>query len=102
MVDGLRPYYEPFKKYWAASGDLLTASKFLKLIQLIQPEFTLAELKKVWGSSDLEEFISEDQYLTRKQVSVILDQVLDTFEIQVDWRGWVTQRQSQISKLELR
>ncbi len=90
MVDGLRPYYEPFKNHWAASGDLLTASRFLKLIQLIQPEFTLAELKKVWESSDLEEFKSEDQFLTRKQVSVILDKVLDTFEIQVDWRGWVT------------
>lgn len=87
VVDGLRPFYSELKNYWAADGDIFTGDKLLKIIKLIKPTIEFTDIGKIWGSSGLEGSWQHNIPLTRKEVSVILDQTLNYFELEVDWKG---------------
>ena len=88
VVDGLRPFYIELKNYWAASGDVMTAARLINLIRLIRPEFTREGLEEVWKLSGLNGDLLDNQFLTRKQMSVVLDRLLDFFSIPIDWKGY--------------
>jgi hypothetical protein len=87
VVDGLRPSYPQFKEYWGASGDYLTGARLLTFLQIIQPELMVGNLEKAWKNSGLEGEFSLEKKLNRKEVSVVMDEVLDFFVLEVDWNG---------------
>ncbi len=87
VVDGLRPMYSALKDFWGASGDYLTGARLLVFLKMIQPEFTEKNVRLAWKNGALEGEFSLDRKLTRKEVSVLLDEVLGFFVREVDWRG---------------
>lgn len=87
VVDGLRPIYPQFKEYWGASGDYMTCERLLTFLQVIQPELTAENLEMAWENSGLEGNFALEKKLSRKEVCVVLDEVLDFFQNEVDWMG---------------
>jgi hypothetical protein len=87
VVDGLRPMYSQLKDFWGASGDYLTGARMMVFLKMIQPELTLENLSLAWKNAALEGEFSTDKKLSRREVSVLLDEMLDFFVKDVDWRG---------------
>lgn len=87
VVDGLRPMYSQLKDFWGASGDYLTGARMLVFLKMIQPELTLENLSLAWKNAALEGEFSTEKKLSRREVSVLLDEMLDFFVKDVDWRG---------------
>lgn len=87
VVDGLRPMYPQLKDFWGASGDYLTGARLLVFLQLIQADLKEENLKMAWENSVLEGEFCLEKKLTRKEVSVLLNELLDFFVKEVDWRG---------------
>jgi hypothetical protein len=89
LVDGLRTMYPELKDYWGASGSYLSGERFLGILQIILPDFTEDDLAKVKVSNKFEAVFSGDSYLNRLQVSILLDEILDPFSKEIDWKGEV-------------
>ncbi|RIW15059.1 FAD-dependent oxidoreductase [Algoriphagus lacus] len=87
VVDGLRPMYSQLKDFWGASGDHLTGARMLVFLKMIQPELTEENLSLAWKNGALEGEFSTDKKLSRREVSVLLSELLDFFVKEVDWRG---------------
>ena len=87
VLDGLRPMYSALKNFWGASGDYLTGARLLVFLKLIQPEISEENLRFAWKNGALEGEFALEKKLTRKEVSVLLDEVLDFFVKEVDWKG---------------
>lgn len=87
VVDGLRSMYPQLKEFWGASGDYLSGLRLLTFLQLIRPELTAENLGMAWKNAVLDGDFSLEKKLNRREVSVLLDEVLDFFVIEVDWRG---------------
>ena len=87
VVEGLRPMYPQLKDYWGASGDYLTGARLLVFLKMIQPEITNENLRLAWENGALEGEFAWDKKLNRSEVAVVLDEVLDFFQKEVDWRG---------------
>ncbi|MEB2782916.1 FAD-dependent oxidoreductase [Algoriphagus sp. C2-6-M1] len=87
LVDGLRLFFPILKDFWGASGAYVTVGRFQNLIHIVQPNSTLMDIAQAWERRGLVgEFTSEIK-LNRQQVSVLLDELLDPFSIEVDWHG---------------
>ncbi|MEN2282730.1 FAD-dependent oxidoreductase [Algoriphagus sp. SE2] len=89
MVDGMRPFYPALKDYWGASGDYLTGERFQKILEIVKPKTPLLEIAQAWKRRGLASEFTTEIKLTREQVSVLLDELLDPFSIDVDWDGWI-------------
>lgn len=87
VLDGLRPMYSQLKDFWGASGDYLTGARMLVFLKMIQPELTEENLSLAWKNGALEGEFSTDKKLSRREVSVLLSELLDFFLKEVDWRG---------------
>ena len=87
VLDGLRPLYPALKNYWGASGDYLTGARLLVFLKQIQQELSEENVRLAWKISELDGEFSLDKKLTRKEVSVLLDEMLDFFVKEVDWKG---------------
>jgi hypothetical protein len=81
--------YPELKDYWGASGSYLSGERFLGILQIILPDFTEDDLAKVKVSNKFEAVFSGDSYLNRLQVSILLDEILDPFSKEIDWKGEV-------------
>lgn len=87
LVSGLKSYYSQLDGFWGASGDYLSLDRLLVFLKLIDPSLTLESLEKSWTQSDLTGDFKGERKLSRREVSVLLDQVLNPFAIPVDWEG---------------
>ena len=87
VVDGLRPMYPELKEFWGASGDFLTPERLLVILQMIKPGLNEDSLKSAWENGGIVESHSSDKKLNRKEASVLLDELLDFFEMEVGWNG---------------
>lgn len=87
VLDGLRPMYPALKDFWGASGDYLTGARLMGFLQMINPELSEENLKLAWKSGALKGSFSSGNRLTRMEVSVLLDELLDFFAKEVDWKG---------------
>lgn len=87
VVDGLRPMYTQLKDFWGASGDYLTGARMLVFLKMIQPGLTEENLSLAWKNGALEGEFSTDKKLSRREASVLLNELLDFFLKEVDWRG---------------
>ncbi|MBC6365820.1 FAD-dependent oxidoreductase [Algoriphagus sp. AK58] len=90
VVDGLRPFYPELKDFWGASGDYLIGDRLIKLLSPIRPDLSESLVAQTWKETGLPGQFTMDKKLNRREVSVLLDRLLDFFRKEVDWRGdWV-------------
>jgi hypothetical protein len=87
VVDGLRSMYPELKEFWGASGEYLTGARLLVFLKIIQPVLTFKNIGMAWKNAGLEGDFSPQKKLNRKEVSVLLDEILNFFEREVDWKG---------------
>lgn len=87
LVDGMRAIYPELKDYWGASGDYLTGERLQKIMELVKPTTPLLEIAQVWKRRGLEGDFTSEKKLNRKEVSVLLDELLNPFSLEVDWEG---------------
>jgi hypothetical protein len=83
----LRSIYPELKEYWGASGSYLSGERFVGILQKILPDFTDADLARLKASNKFEGVFSGGSYLNRLQVSILLDEILDPFSKEIDWKG---------------
>ncbi|MBN7810556.1 FAD-dependent oxidoreductase [Algoriphagus sp. H41] len=87
LVSGLKSYYSQLDGFWGASGDYLSLDRLAVFLKMIDPSLTMESLEKSWIQSDLAGDFKAERKLSRREVSVLLDQVLNPFAIPVDWEG---------------
>ncbi|MBB6325197.1 hypothetical protein FHS59_000812 [Algoriphagus iocasae] len=87
LIDGLRPYYPTLKDFWGASGDYLTGQRFQVLLDVVKPKTPLLEIAQAWNRRGLEGSFNTDLILNREQVSVLIDELLNPFSVEVNWKG---------------
>lgn len=87
LIQGLKPLYPALDTFWGASGEYLTLNRFIKLLQMIDQKINRAEVSKAWDQGQLEGNFFDGLILTREQTAILLDQLLDPFAKEVDWRG---------------
>lgn len=87
LIQGLKPLYPALATFWGASGDYLTLSRFIQLLQIIDQDISRAEVSEAWDQGRLEGNFFDGLILTREQTSVLLDQLLDPFAKEVRWTG---------------
>ncbi|MBN3583533.1 FAD-dependent oxidoreductase [Algoriphagus aestuarii] len=87
LVDGMRPLYPGLKDFWGASGDYLTGEKFQKILVVVRPDTPLLEIAQAWKRRDLEGEFNSEKKLNRQEVSVLLDELLDPFSLNLTWKG---------------
>jgi hypothetical protein len=87
LVSGLKSYYPQLDAFWGASGDYLTLDRLAVFLKMIDSSLSLENLEKSWGQSDLTGDFKGERKLNKREVSVLLDRVLNPFAIPVDWEG---------------
>ncbi|PSL04935.1 FAD-dependent oxidoreductase [Cecembia rubra] len=88
LAEGLRPYYTSLSNYWSASGEMLTISFLHGLLREIDDKIEIRDLEKVWLEAGFEkDLFNLDQRLTRLQVAVLVDNILNPFAIPVNLQG---------------
>ncbi len=87
LVDGLRPIYPELKEFWGASGAYLTGERFQVILEKIKPNTPLLEIAELWKRAELPGNFASETELTRLEVSVLLNELIDPFGIAVDWKG---------------
>jgi len=88
LVDGLRPLYPVLKDFWGASGSYLTAERFEKILEIIQPDKSLLKIAQAWEKRGIAGEFTKETELNREQVSVLLDELINPFGVEVDWQGY--------------
>jgi hypothetical protein len=89
LVEGLRPLYPQYAQYWDASGEPLTAERFLEIIKVANPEINEDDVMKIWQNSGLSGLPAKDKVLDRLAAAVLLDHILDPFSIPIDFNGMI-------------
>lgn len=87
LIQGLKPLYPSLDTFWGASGDYLTLKRFEVLLQLIDGEIDRTEVSEAWDRARMTGNLFESMVLNREHVAVLLDELLDPFAKEVNWRG---------------
>lgn len=87
LMQGLRLFYPALKTNWNASGAALTVKSFINLLNYIQVLLTVDEVKAVLSKMHISKRISEDTTLNRREVSILVADLLNVFEREIDYRG---------------
>lgn len=87
MIEGLRSIYPQLQEFWGASGDYLTMARLLVFLKMIKPELKEEDLLSAWNNGNFETDFSLEKKLNRREVSILLDELLNFFEKEVDWDG---------------
>jgi hypothetical protein len=86
LIQGLKPYSKSLSAFWGASGDYLTGERLQVLLNLVS-EVSLKELADTWTNAGLSGSFTTERQLNRREVSVLLDQMLKPFSREIDWHG---------------
>lgn len=87
LITGLKPIYPSLDGFWGASGAFLTGERFQVFIEMLKPNTPLIEIAEICKRAGLKGDFKTDTNLTRAQVSVLLDELLDPFNKEIDWKG---------------
>ena len=87
LMSGLKEVYPHLNEYWGASGDYLTGERFQAFLEMIKENTPFLEIAQVWKRKGLESDFRTDKILNRREVSVILDEILDPFSKPISWSG---------------
>ena len=87
LADGLRPYFEPLRNYWGASGDPLTLKYLFELFNQAGAKITLQQVEADWQKLALKGRPAENMELDRRAAAVLTDHYLQPFLRKVDFSG---------------
>lgn len=79
LVEGLKTYY-PDLTHQLGGADL-TIADFAKVIHLIKPSISETSIKEKYH------ILSKSEVMKRKEVAVLIDELLNPFEKNIDWVG---------------
>lgn len=87
VMDGLRPYYEPLRTFWGASGEPLSLQFLLELFEKCGKKITLQQAQADWKKLSLPGTPAADAALNRAATAVLIDHYLDPFRRSVNFAG---------------
>ncbi|MDG1275652.1 MAG: FAD-dependent oxidoreductase [Algoriphagus sp.] len=87
LVDGLRPIFSELKDFWGASGTSLTGERFQMILEKVKPNTPLLEIAQAYKRTGLSGQFTTDKKLNRLEVAVLIDELLNPFEVEVNWEG---------------
>ena len=80
LVQGLKTYY-PIMANYQGSGADLTIQEFAKMIITINPTISETDIKQKYTQ------LSNQEKMNRADVAVLIDQLLNPFDLSIDWFG---------------
>jgi len=86
LKKGLLPYYEKIEKIHA-SGKGVTLKFILEVIQIIRPGISMDDIEKNWKEWGIDQNFQENLEFNRKTISIIIDKILNPFDIEIDLQG---------------
>lgn len=86
LVDGLRPYYPSLSSRWDASGQYLQPDYLRLLLHDLAPG---ADLDSSWEKLRLGDNLADEHIFTRREIAVLLEELLNVFALEVDISGRV-------------
>lgn len=89
LAEGLRPYFEPLRNYWGASGDPLTLQYLVELFNHAGVKITWQQMQGDWQKLLLKGQPAENMELDRRSAAVLTDHYLQPFRQPVDVRGYL-------------
>ena len=87
LMDGLRPIYPQLAQYWSASGEPLTGEGLLEILAVVDKEIKLNKVANAWDAARFGSGFNPKTRLSRAQVAVLLDRLLNPFAIPVGLDG---------------
>jgi len=87
LILGLKPIYSELDKFWGASGDYLTLSRFEELLKLVDESISRVRVSETWDKLGMQGQLFDGLVLNREQVSLLLDDLLNPFGKEVNWDG---------------
>lgn len=87
LAEGLRPYFEPLRNYWGASGDPLTLKYLLELFREAGVKITQQQVEADWQKLALKGRPAEDMELDRRAAAVLTDHYLRPFSRNINFSG---------------
>lgn len=86
LKTGLEHLYPKLVKL-QASGSPVTPKFLIELLHLLEQEISLDELKTIWSTTGNTGEFSELSALNRRTTSILVDRLLNPFQIEVDYHG---------------
>ncbi len=84
LLDGLRAYYPDLRNRWDASGQYLRPTYLRQLLQDLQPAVLLDQ---AWKKCGLGDELENSHVFTRREIAVLLEEVLAVFDLNVGITG---------------
>lgn len=88
LVTGLKMYYTDLDDLFP-SGNLVTGDFMVKLLAKLKPGTTLLQMNSVLGSAAINQELTGQSVLSRRMVAVLIDTLLNPFDIPVGFDGLV-------------
>lgn len=80
LVQGLKSYY-PIMAAYQGSGADLTIVEFAKMMNAINPAIAVAAVEEKYAH------LATNKVMSRANVAILIDQLLNPFEVNIDWFG---------------
>lgn len=87
LLEGLRAIYPALTQYWSASGEPLTVEGLLEILQVVDRNVELQDIEHAWNSVRFDKAYSAKIPLNRLEVAVLLDGILNPFQIPIRLDG---------------
>lgn len=87
LMLGLRTYFPELNSNWNASGDELNVQSFIDLMKYVQVDLTLNDVQNILAKNNLIKEMTLHTILNRREVSILLNDVLHVYEKDIDYKG---------------
>lgn len=87
LMQGLRTYYPELNTNWNASGAELTLQSFIELMKYLEVDLTLNDIQNIFIKSHLSKNRTLSTNLNRREISVLLSEILNVYEKDIDYKG---------------
>lgn len=83
---GLIPYFPHLEKM-PASGTGITLPFITSIVHTIHTESSIPNIQKQWNNWGITQTYDNKTELNRRSISILVDKLLNPFEIEIDWDG---------------
>ena len=80
LLQGLKTYYPAMSNYQASGADL-TIQEFAKMLHEINPSISEKSIQEKYAR------LAADKVMKRKHIAILIDELLNPFDISIDWFG---------------
>ncbi|MCA5004379.1 FAD-dependent oxidoreductase [Sphingobacterium bovistauri] len=87
LMQGLRLYYPILNDNWDASGESLTAKSLIEILKYIDVTISVEAIGEVIKTNGISKPVELSTKLNRRDVAVLLNDVLKVFERELDYKG---------------